>query len=76
MPLPTNAVKLDNGDISIADQFNNRAFIINPHKMNEFQYGMTGVSGSGFNQLFGPYTALRLATTQVRLRHPTTFNTR
>jgi hypothetical protein len=31
-PAPTNAVKLKNGDISIADQFNNRAFIIDPVK--------------------------------------------
>ena len=46
-----------NGDISIADQFNNRAIIIDPDKTKEFQYGMTNVIGNGPNQLDGPYTA-------------------
>jgi outer membrane protein assembly factor BamB len=56
-PLPTNAVQLADGDISIADQFNNRALIIDRNKSKEFQYGMLNVIGNGPNQLDGPYTA-------------------
>ncbi len=56
-PLPTNAVQLAGGDISIADQFNNRALIIDRDKTTDFQDGMTNVIGHGFNQLYGPYTA-------------------
>ena len=56
-PLPTNAVQLADGDISIADQFNNRALIIDPNKTTEFQYGMLNVVGNGPDQLDGPYTA-------------------
>jgi hypothetical protein len=56
-PLPTNAVQLADSDISIADQFNNRAIIIDRGKTIEFQYGMINVAGSGRNQLNGPYTA-------------------
>ena len=56
-PLPTNAVQLANGDISIADQFNNRALIIDRDQTTDFQYGMTNIIGNGFNQLYGPYTA-------------------
>ena len=56
-PLPTNAVQLRNGDISIADQFNNRALIIDRDKTTDFQYGETNVIGNGPDQLDGPYTA-------------------
>jgi hypothetical protein len=56
-PLPTNAVMLHNGDISIADQFNNRAFIINKQEQTVFQYGQLNVVGNGPNQLNAPYTA-------------------
>jgi hypothetical protein len=56
-PLPTNAVRLSGGDTIIADQFNNRVIVINPAKHVVFQYGMTNVIGSGFDQLFAPYTA-------------------
>jgi outer membrane protein assembly factor BamB len=56
-PLPTNAVELANGDISIADQFNDRAFIIDRDKSTDFQYGITNVVGNGPNQLDAPYTA-------------------
>jgi outer membrane protein assembly factor BamB len=56
-PLPTNAVQLANNDIIIADQFNNRALIIDRDKTTDFQYGMTNVIGHGFNQAYGPYTA-------------------
>lgn len=57
MPLPTNAVRLADGDTVIADQFNNRAIIIGVQKQLEFQYGMTNDRGNGFDELFGPYTA-------------------
>jgi hypothetical protein len=56
-PSPTNAVKLADGNIIIADQFNDRALIINRSKSKVFQYGMTNVVGNGPNQLDGPYTA-------------------
>jgi len=54
---PTNAVQLADGHISIADQFNNRALIIDRDKTTDFQYGMTNVIGNGPDQLDGPYTA-------------------
>jgi PQQ-like domain len=54
-PLPTNAVQLANGQIIIADQFNNRVLIVNPALA--FQYGMVNVTGNGPGQLNGPYTA-------------------
>jgi hypothetical protein len=56
-PLPTNAVQLADGHISIADQFNNRVLIIDRNKTIDFQYGMTNVIGNGPDQLYGPYTA-------------------
>ncbi len=62
-PLPTNAVKLKNGRISIADQFNNRVFIIKPDKKSNqdspivFQYGQLNQAGNGAGQLNAPYTA-------------------
>jgi len=54
-PLPTNAVQLVDGSLSIADQFNNRVLIVDP-KM-EFEYGMINVTGNGPNQLNAPYTS-------------------
>jgi PQQ-like domain len=56
-PLPTNAVQLKNGDISIADQYNHRAMIISASGRLLEQIGETGVFGTGFDQLDGPYTA-------------------
>jgi hypothetical protein len=56
-PFPTGAVMLHNGDISIADQFNNRAFVINGQMQTVFQYGQLNVAGNGKNQLNAPYTA-------------------
>jgi hypothetical protein len=50
-------VQLRNGDISIADQFNNRSLIIDRDKTIDFQYGMLNVAGNGFNQSNAPYTA-------------------
>jgi len=54
-PLPTNAVQLADGSLSIADQFNNRVLIVNPGM--EFEYGTINVTGNGANQLNGPYTS-------------------
>jgi hypothetical protein len=56
-PLPTNAVQLMNGHISIADQYNHRAMIISSNGRLLEQIGETGVFGTGFDQLDGPYTA-------------------
>jgi outer membrane protein assembly factor BamB len=59
-PLPTNAVQLRNGDMAIADQFNNRAIIIDEEKDIVFQDGLPTVVGNGPNQLNGPYTAFAI----------------
>ena len=73
-PLPTNAVKLASGLISIADQFNNRAIIIAPPaKTIMFQYGMTNVAGSGPDQLNGPYPAYSIGDYTGQTPPPTTF---
>ena len=56
-PLPTNAVQLANGNISIADQFNDRSIIIDQSQTIVFQQGMLNVPGNGFDQLDAPYTA-------------------
>jgi hypothetical protein len=59
-PLPTNAVRLTNGDTAIADQFNHRAIVISPSGQLKFQVGMTNVPGNGPGQLDGPYTAFSI----------------
>jgi hypothetical protein len=59
-PLPTNGVQLADGEISIADQFNHRALIIDRDQTTEFQYGMLNVAGNGPDQLNGPYTAFEI----------------
>jgi hypothetical protein len=57
-PLPTNAVRLADGDNTvITDQFNHRVLIVDGNGTLDFQYGMTNVAGNGPNQLNGPYTA-------------------
>ncbi|MDA4116379.1 MAG: hypothetical protein OK442_07485, partial [Thaumarchaeota archaeon] len=56
-PSPSNAVMLRDGRISIADQFNDRAFVINGQKQNVYQYGQLNVAGNGPDQLNAPYTA-------------------
>jgi hypothetical protein len=56
-PAPTNAVKLKNGNIIIADQFNDRAFIINPCKQIVWHYGKINVVGNTHGLLNAPYTA-------------------
>lgn len=57
-PLPTNAVMLKNGNIIIADQFNDRVFAIDPMKKNiVWQYGILDFPGNGPGMLNAPYTA-------------------
>jgi len=73
-PLPTNAVKLANGDISIADQFNHRAIIIDPSTGKVvYQYGQTNVPGSGPDQLYGPYTSYVIGDYTGQTPPPPTF---
>jgi len=56
-PTPTGAVMLHNGDMAIADQFNNRALVINGQQQTIYQYGQLNVAGNGPDQLNAPYTA-------------------
>ncbi|MDE1764603.1 MAG: hypothetical protein KGH88_10245, partial [Thaumarchaeota archaeon] len=56
-PLPSNAVRLVNGETIIADQINERAMIINSKGNTIFQYGTVNVPGIGPNELNWPYTA-------------------
>jgi hypothetical protein len=70
-PLPTNAVQLSNGEIVIADQFNNRVLIVNPEM--QFQYGSINVTGNGTNQLNGPYTAYVIGDYTGQTPPPPTF---
>ncbi len=72
-PLPTNAVRLSNGNTMIADQFNSRVFEITPQKQIVFQYGMTNVTGTGFNQLFDPYTGFVIGDYTAQTVPPTSF---
>ncbi len=70
-PLPTNAVQLTNGEIMIADQFNNRVLIINPAA--QFQYGTINVTGNGSDQLNGPYTSYVIGDYTGQTPPPPTF---
>jgi outer membrane protein assembly factor BamB len=70
-PLPTNAVQLANGEVIIADQFNNRVMIVNPGM--QFQYGVVNVTGNGINQLNGPYTAYMIGDYTGQTPPPATF---
>ena len=56
-PLPTNAVRLQNGNTIIADQFNHRVIIINDDKQIIGQYGKTNFAGNTKGLLNAPYTA-------------------
>jgi hypothetical protein len=71
-PLPSNAVQLRNGNIAIADQFNDRAIIIDGHRI-VFKYGMTNVVGDGRNQLNAPYTAFVIGDYTGQTPPPSTF---
>ncbi|HEY6285588.1 MAG TPA: hypothetical protein VIX20_08000 [Ktedonobacteraceae bacterium] len=70
-PLPTNAVQLSNGEIIIADQFNNRVVLVDP--ATQFQYGMINVTGNGTGQLNGPYTAYMIGDYTGQTPPPSTF---
>lgn len=73
-PLPTNAVRIAGGDTIISDQFNHRVIVINPQKQVVFQYGKTNVAGSGFNELFGPYTAYEIGDFTGQTQPPASFS--
>jgi hypothetical protein len=72
-PLPTNAVRIAGGGTIIADQFNHRVIVIGPAKHLVFQYGITNHAGSGFNQLFGPYTAYEIGDYTGQVSPPMEF---
>ena len=73
-PLPTNAVRLANGNTIIADQFNDRAIIINPIETTiTYQYGQLNTPGNGPNQLYGPYTAYVIGDYTGQTPPPPTF---
>ncbi|MCI4360203.1 MAG: hypothetical protein L3J91_00705 [Thermoplasmata archaeon] len=72
-PAPTNAVRLAGGDTIIADQFNNRVIVISTANHIVFQYGVTNVAGSGFNELFAPYTAFVIGDYTGQTVPPATF---
>ncbi len=57
-PNPTGAVRLADGELCVADQFNDRVFVLNTDRQIEFQYGMTNVVGNGSDQLNAPYSAV------------------
>jgi outer membrane protein assembly factor BamB len=58
-PLPTRAVRLRNGNTLISDQFNNQVIEVNHEKNADivFTQGKIAVTGSGFDELNGPYDA-------------------
>jgi len=56
-PLPTRAVRLQNGNTLISDQFNHQVIEVGPSGDNVFSQGMIGVAGTGFNELNAPYDA-------------------
>lgn len=59
---PRDVFELANGNWLIADMLNQRVIEVNPKtKAIVWQYGTTGVAGSGANQLNQPYSAVRLA---------------
>lgn len=56
-PNPTRAVRLQTGNTLISDQFNHQVIEVDPSGDIVLQLGAVGVSGSGVNQLNGPYDA-------------------
>jgi hypothetical protein len=56
---PHGAEWLPNGNVLIADSFNNRVIEVNSYGNIVWQYG-NGVAGSGANRLYHPYDAKRL----------------
>lgn len=63
--LPVDAIQLVNGNILITDRDNHRVIEVQPTGTSGgtivWQYGQTGVLGSGVNQLRFPQEAIRLA---------------
>jgi hypothetical protein len=58
---PRDAFELSNGNWLITDMLNHRVIEVNPYtKQIVWQYGTTGVAGSGANQLNNPYSAVRM----------------
>jgi len=58
---PRDAFELPNGNWLITDMLNHRVIEVNPYsKKIVWQYGTTGVVGSGANQLSSPYSAVRM----------------
>ncbi|MFI5417919.1 MAG: PQQ-binding-like beta-propeller repeat protein [Candidatus Lutacidiplasmatales archaeon] len=57
-PQPTGAIRLPGGYTVIADQFNNRVIVVNDSTgVITYQYGVTNVTGNGYDQLNAPYSA-------------------
>ncbi len=56
-PLPSNAVRTKDRNIMIADQYNDRVFLINQRKQIVWQYGAINVTGNTSGLLNAPYTA-------------------
>lgn len=56
-PNPTRAIRLKSGNTLISDQNNHQVIEIDHKGKIVFTQGAINVSGSGFNQLFGPYDA-------------------
>jgi hypothetical protein len=73
MPLPTNAVRLATGFTEIADQFNNRAIIVNEDGKLIYQYGQTNVAGNTPGLLNAPYTAFTIRDYTGQTPPPPTF---
>jgi outer membrane protein assembly factor BamB len=74
-PSPSNAVEIAGGGIVISDQNNNRVIVVNTAGHLVYQYGKTNVAGSGFNLLFGPYTAFVIGDYTGQTAPPRNFGT-
>jgi hypothetical protein len=59
-PLPTRAIRLQNGDTLISDQLNHQVIEIDSAGTIVHQYGQLNVPGNGAGQLNGPYDAKRV----------------
>ncbi|GEM_PF-4105327 len=58
---PREVVSLDNGSVLVTDSAANRVAEFSSSGEVTWQYGIAGVNGSGFNQLYYPSTAVRTA---------------
>ena len=56
-PLPTRAVRLDNGDTLISDQFNHQVIEVDHAGNIVWSDGKINLQGAGFNRLNAPYDA-------------------